>query len=206
MTSNTLETLRRCIQALEACSHRLAEDVANSEALGTLAEPGTTSRAAADAIETRRELVALCQMTITEAANHHQELQAMNNLTQQLEDARTEAVALRATEQNLTEQLAAWKTALTPLMPGDFKDWHGNHDGELPQVAAFVVANLRARIAELEAARVPEIDYLQLIAAAEKRHRRWTPGTTGCVAFSSGAEWFRGVVLASAAQPEKGPQ
>ena len=75
----------------------------------------------------------------------------MNNLTQQLEDARTEAVALRATEQNLTEQLAAWKAALTPLMPGDFKDWHENHDSELPQVAAFVVANLRARIAELEA-------------------------------------------------------
>ena len=80
MTSNTLETLRRCIQALEACRHRLAEDVANSEALGTLSEPGTTSRAAADAIETRRELVTLCEMMISVAAAHHQELQAMKPL------------------------------------------------------------------------------------------------------------------------------
>ena len=80
------------------------------------------------------------------------ELRRLAALEQAFEDARTEAVALRATEQNLTEQLAAWKAALTPLMPGDFKDWHDNHDSELPQVAAFVVENLRARIAELEAA------------------------------------------------------
>jgi len=73
--SNTIETLRRCIQALDACQHRLSEDVANSEALGTLAELGTTSRAAQDAIETRRELVNLCEMTITQARAHHQELQ-----------------------------------------------------------------------------------------------------------------------------------
>ena len=35
---------------------------------------------------------------------------------------------------------------LTLVMPADFKDWHNNNDEELPEVAAFVIANLRQRL------------------------------------------------------------
>lgn len=53
------------------------------------------------------------------------------------------------------------------------------------------------------AARVPEIDYEALIAAAFKRDRKWAQGTNGCVAFKSGAEWFREIAIAAAQQPER---
>jgi hypothetical protein len=71
-------------------------------------------------------------------------------------------------------------------------------------------AELRRQNAEIEslraqlAARVPEIDYEALIAAAHKRDRKWAQGTSGCVAFKCGAEWFRDVAL-SAAPSQQAP-
>lgn len=35
---------------------------------------------------------------------------------------------------------------LNLVMPADFKDWHDNADSELPEIAAFVIANLRQRL------------------------------------------------------------
>lgn len=43
-----------------------------------------------------------------------------------------------------------WKSALTPVMFADFKCWHQNADAELPEVAAWVIQNLRDRLAEYE--------------------------------------------------------
>jgi hypothetical protein len=37
---------------------------------------------------------------------------------------------------------------------------------------------------------IPAIDYDALISAAALINKRWKPGTTGCVAFSRGAQWF----------------
>lgn len=42
-------------------------------------------------------------------------------------------------------------TKLTAVMPADFKDWHQNAPAELPEVAAWVIENLRNRCEEAEA-------------------------------------------------------
>lgn len=43
-----------------------------------------------------------------------------------------------------------WKKAISRVMPEDFKDWHENSDIELPEVAAWVIQNLRFRLKEAE--------------------------------------------------------
>ena len=40
-------------------------------------------------------------------------------------------------------ECARWKAALDPMMPADFKDWHQNSPVELPEIAAWTIANLR---------------------------------------------------------------
>jgi hypothetical protein len=64
----------------------------------------------------------------------------------------------------LERRLDAWKSALTQTMPDDFKDWHENADSELPEIAAFVVSNLRERNAELER----QLEQAQNIVAAAR--------------------------------------
>lgn len=44
----------------------------------------------------------------------------------------------------------------------------------------------------------PEINYPALIEAAFAKNRKWTQGTTGCIAFARGAEWFREQAIAAA--------
>ena len=46
---------------------------------------------------------------------------------------------------------AQWKAALDPVMPADFKDWHNNSINDLPEVAAWVIRNLRVQLEEAEA-------------------------------------------------------
>lgn len=45
-----------------------------------------------------------------------------------------------------------WETALTAVMPADFKDWHANSRREWPDIAAHVISNLRQREDEAWAA------------------------------------------------------
>lgn len=40
-------------------------------------------------------------------------------------------------------------------------------------------------------AALPEIDYNALIQAAVTTQTKWAQGTTGCIAFARGAEWYR---------------
>jgi hypothetical protein len=47
----------------------------------------------------------------------------------------------------------------------------------------------------------PEINYPALIEAAFAKNRKWTQGTTGCIAFARGAEWFRDQMLAATPAP-----
>jgi len=47
----------------------------------------------------------------------------------------------------------------------------------------------------------PEINYPALIEAAFAKNRKWTQGTTGCIAFARGAEWFREQAIAAAPAP-----
>lgn len=47
------------------------------------------------------------------------------------------------------EECARWKAAIGAEMPADFKDWHQNSDAELPEIAAWVIRNLREREAQL---------------------------------------------------------
>lgn len=79
----------------------------------------------------------------------------------------------------------------------------GSHAAYMPEKTAEKCAAL-FRDAQL-AARVPDIDYEALIAAAVKRDRKWAQGTNGCIAFKCGAEWFREVAL-SAAPSQQAPQ
>lgn len=44
-----------------------------------------------------------------------------------------------------------WESALSAVMPADFKDWHQNSPAERPEVAAWVITNLRQRLDEAEA-------------------------------------------------------
>jgi hypothetical protein len=51
---------------------------------------------------------------------------------------------------------------------------------------------------------VPEIYYGSLIDAAKLSNKTWTPGKTGCIAFSKGAVWFRNELLRNRdVQPEQ---
>ncbi len=51
----------------------------------------------------------------------------------------------------LESRLADYDKRLSEVMPPDFKDWHENNPAERPEIAAMVIANLRAEVAELQA-------------------------------------------------------
>lgn len=51
--------------------------------------------------------------------------------------------------------------------------------------------------AKANAPMVPELNYAALCDAAFLQDKRWTQGTTGCVAFTLGAEWYRDQLLAT---------
>lgn len=51
----------------------------------------------------------------------------------------------------------------------------------------------------------PEINYPALIEAAFAKNRKWTQGTTGCIAFARGAEWFREQATAATPAPAPAP-
>ena len=55
--------------------------------------------------------------------------------------------------------------------------------------------------AKANAPMVPELNYAALCDAAFLQDKRWTQGTTGCVAFARGAEWFRELMLAATPAP-----
>lgn len=44
--------------------------------------------------------------------------------------------------------VAKWETTLSAVMPADFTDWHENSRTEWPELAAWVIVNLREREAE----------------------------------------------------------
>lgn len=50
--------------------------------------------------------------------------------------------------------------------------------------------------AKANAPMVPELNYAAICDAAFLQDRRWAQGTTGCVAFAQGAEWYRDQLLA----------
>ena len=58
-------------------------------------------------------------------------------------------------------------------------------------------AMLAATPAPAPAQEVPEINYTALIEAAFAKNRKWAQGTTGCIAFARGVEWFREQVISS---------
>ena len=45
---------------------------------------------------------------------------------------------------------ADYETKLSAVMPADFKDWHENNRSEWPDIAAWVITNLREQRADLE--------------------------------------------------------
>jgi TATA-binding protein-associated factor Taf7 len=49
------------------------------------------------------------------------------------------------------ERLQDYDTRLSAVMPADFKDWHQNSKNEWPEIAAWVITNLREREAEANA-------------------------------------------------------
>jgi chromosome segregation ATPase len=51
----------------------------------------------------------------------------------------------------LESQINKWETALTAVMPPDFKDWHQNSKAEWPEIAASTLVNLRERLGEANA-------------------------------------------------------
>ena len=57
---------------------------------------------------------------------------------------------LREGIEELKRRIQRWHDALTPLMPSDFKSWHGNSPDEWPEVTAFVIAVYLERIKRLE--------------------------------------------------------
>ena len=46
------------------------------------------------------------------------------------------------------ERLHRYDKELSSVMPPDFKDWHQNSKEEWPELAAWVIKNLRERIEE----------------------------------------------------------
>lgn len=81
-----------------------------------------------------------------------------------------------------------------------------------PQWPAYVPADLEAMIArqaqtikglrrELE--QLKSIDYTALIEAASNVNKKWVPGSTACIAFKHGAEWFRDTHLTKCSQDQK---
>lgn len=61
-----------------------------------------------------------------------------------------EPIALLAELDAERARVADYESRLSSVMPPDFKDWHQNARSEWPVVAALVIENLRARVAELE--------------------------------------------------------
>lgn len=43
-------------------------------------------------------------------------------------------------------RLARYDDLLSKVMPADFKDWHQNSKEEWPEIAAFVITNLREHL------------------------------------------------------------
>jgi hypothetical protein len=60
----------------------------------------------------------------------------------------------------LATEVLAYRTALSAVMPTDFKDWHENSTQEWPEVAAAVIISLRER---------EDLAYRQLDAQRERR-------------------------------------
>lgn len=52
---------------------------------------------------------------------------------------------LRRENQILRERLNRWKSVIGEVMPPDFKDWHDNHDDDLPLVVKSVIESLKTR-------------------------------------------------------------
>jgi cephalosporin-C deacetylase-like acetyl esterase len=61
------------------------------------------------------------------------------------------------------ERLKAYDDELSKVMPPDFKDWWQNSKDEWPEIAAWVITNLRERLEESER----QLDY-----AYEEMERR----------------------------------
>lgn len=75
-----------------------------------------------------------------------------------------------------TQEVAAererWTKAIGAQMPADFKDWHENGPAELPEIAAWVIQNLRAdRDSWADQASQRAQDALDLVAAERERLR-----------------------------------
>jgi hypothetical protein len=66
-----------------------------------------------------------------------------------------------------------WKTSIGATIPADFKDWHQNSDAELPEIAAWVIRNLRERAAELEPSLDAKDAEIANLREALRRLREW---------------------------------
>lgn len=68
---------------------------------------------------------------------------------------------------------ADYETKLSAVMPADFKDWHENNRNEWPDIAAWVITNLREQRADLEAevTRLTEAHDWQYKMAGERLRR-----------------------------------
>ena len=58
------------------------------------------------------------------------------------------------------ERLKAYDEELSKVMPPDFKDWWQNSKNEWPEIASWVITNLRERLEEAE--RQLDYDYEEL--------------------------------------------
>ena len=61
------------------------------------------------------------------------------------------------------ERLKAYDELLSEVMPDDFKDWHQGSKDEWPQLAAWVIENLRER---------EELAWQQLVEFRDEMFRR----------------------------------
>lgn len=59
---------------------------------------------------------------------------------------------------------ADYEEKLSAVMPADFKDWRENNRSEWPEIAAWVIANLREQRADLEAENAKLREALEIIA------------------------------------------
>ena len=66
-----------------------------------------------------------------------------------LSSTKTNAIRIRQLEKD-NERLARYDDLLTKEMNPDFKDWHENSREEWPEMAAWVISNLRERLEEAE--------------------------------------------------------
>lgn len=72
--------------------------------------------------------------------------------------------------QEVAAERERWTKAIGAQMPADFKDWHENSPAELPEIAAWVIQNLRAdRDSWADQASQRAQDALDLVAAERER-------------------------------------